>query len=103
MKKVFVLFALIFLVASCVSYRGYIEKLYIGMPKERALSIMGKDYSIERMAKTEDGLIVEVFRFPAHPNMYPAYLLFFENGTLVEVLNDKKPQFPSQEIKVKHE
>lgn len=101
MKKIFILFAVCLLAFSCKTYSDYVHGLRIGMSKESAMLIMGKNYRIDKMAQEVDG-ILEVFRFPSDPNAYPAYFISFKNDVLVEVRDDRKPYVPTQEITVKH-
>lgn len=105
MKKIlFILFILftVFIYTSCATVYGpnmdkLSQQLELGMSRQEAISIMGKDFFVESAHQEREGKM-EVLHFKSL--YYSEYLLYFLNGELVEFHRYIKPVPMQQEIRV---
>ena len=84
MKKIIPLLIILLVLSSCASFSGMekrVKQLELGMSKQDALNIMGKNYFIESASQTPQGKL-EVLHFRSSTSR--DYLLYFTNDRLSE-------------------
>ena len=102
MKKIFFILVTLLIFGSCtvfygVDYGKLTQQLELGMSKEEAIGIMGKDFFIESALQTFDGKM-EVLHFRAA--YYSDYLLYFLDGNLTEFHRYIPPTPVQQDVRI---
>lgn len=100
MKKIIIVLLVGISFYACKTVHDTIRPLDLGMTKQDILLEIGNNYAIESMSDTPDGRL-EILRYPA--DLYPAYLLVFLNGKLVEINRDYQPIMPQQNVNITEE
>ena len=77
-----------------------VQLLQIGMNKQDAIEIMGKEYIIESSSQEEEGLL-EILKY--YSQMDVPYLLHFLNGKLILFNRYYPPHVPQQNITITHD
>lgn len=94
MKKIIYILFLCLVITSCAVVYGpnldqLTQSLELGMSKQDAINIMGKDYFIESALQVPEG-DVEVLHFRS--SYYNEFILYFLNNTLTEFHRYIPPQ-----------
>lgn len=96
MKRLLFILSISLLCSSCIVFYGpnynnskNVQQLYIGMSKQDAIQVMGKDYIVESTSQQTEG-VFEVLKYDARSDV--PYLLQFLNGKLV-VFNKYYPPY----------
>lgn len=107
MKKLLYIILVCIIVSSCTVISGInydnskkAKSLQIGMSKDEAITIMGKNYIIESASQEEDGLL-EIIKYYTTTDV--PYLLHFLNGKLIVFNRYYPPHVPEQKITINKE
>lgn len=107
MKKLLSFLIICLLFSSCTIIHGVnydnskkVQKLQLGMDKEEAIAIMGKEYIIESTSREKEGTL-EILRYYSPYDV--TYLLHFLDGNLISFNKYYPPHVPQHNVTIKHE
>lgn len=106
MKTLFFTLAISIIFSACNSLyintnnEKNVQNLQIGMTKDEAIEVMGKNYSIESVSQEQDG-VLEIWKYDS---IYSSpYLLHFLDGKLIFLNRFYPPVIPQQNITISHD